>query len=295
MKSIEILRSLFAEEELRKNLQEALMNIAGELNEKDYRIAAFYSLDVAHMYDFLGDREKAEEYYRATIEYLNQADFQPLWIRLSCLRALGRYEEAIEAAMSSPHHSKIELAELYREAGNLSIAQEIYAELASKQICEQDVLELFLYPQCLQHISDLWEKAADTKKAREYNGRAIKEWEKIEDNRGKRLYPIEKAWLYEGVGHMYEKACDFRKAMIYYQRAREKYYQANKEEYRASSETHHDDGDWDYYARYFYTQLPETLMIKFHEYFMKYNFRRITYRILNLEDHMKELKKQEES
>ncbi|MBU7046479.1 MAG: hypothetical protein HXS54_08585 [Theionarchaea archaeon] len=55
-----IFRSLFTEEELRKNLQEALMNIARELNEKDYRIAAFYSLDVAHMYGFLGDREKAE-------------------------------------------------------------------------------------------------------------------------------------------------------------------------------------------------------------------------------------------
>ncbi|MBU7046480.1 MAG: hypothetical protein HXS54_08590 [Theionarchaea archaeon] len=62
------------------------------------------------------------------------------------MRALGRYEEAIEAALSSPHRSKIELAELYREAGNLSIAQEIYAELASKQICDSDVLELFQKP-----------------------------------------------------------------------------------------------------------------------------------------------------
>jgi hypothetical protein len=42
------------------------------------------------------------------------------------------------------------------------------------------------------------------------------------------------------------------------------------EEYQASSETHHDDGDWDYYARYFLTQLSETLMINFHEYLMKY-------------------------
>jgi tetratricopeptide (TPR) repeat protein len=295
MKPTKIFRSLFAEEELRKNLQEAFMNLARELNEKDYRIAAFYSLDVAHIYDLLGDREKAEEYYRTTIEYLNQADFQPLWIRLECLRALGRYEDAVEAALNSPHHSKIELAELYREIGNLSIAQEIYAELASRQLCDPDVLEPFLYPQCLQHISDLWEKAEDAEKAREFNRRAREAWEKIEGNLRKNLYPIEKAWLYEGVGHMYEKAPDFKKAMDYYQRAREKYHQAYKEEYRASSETHHDDGDWDYYAQYFYTQLPETLMIRFYEYFMKYNFRRIAYRILNLENHMKKLKKQEES
>ena len=110
MKPIEILRSLFTEEELRKNLQESFINIQRELNDKDYRIAAFYSLDTAHLYDLLGNREKAEEHYQNTIEYLNQADFQPLWIRLECLRALGIYEEALEAALSSPHHSKIELA-----------------------------------------------------------------------------------------------------------------------------------------------------------------------------------------
>ena len=295
MKPIEIFRSLFTEEELRKNLQKSFINIQRELNDKDYRIAAFYSLDAAHLYDLLGNREKAEEYYRNTIEYLNQADFQPLWIRLECLRALGRYEDALEAALSSSHHSKIELAELYREAGNPCIAQEIYAELASKHLCDPDVLENFLYPQCLQHISDLWEKAQDAEKTCEYNKRAREAWEKIESNLEKCLYPIEKAWLYESVGHMYEKARNFTKAMDYYQRAKEKYYQADTEEYRASSETHHDDGDWDYYALYFYTQLPETLMIKFHEYFMKYNIRRITYRILSLEEHMKGLKKQEES
>ena len=60
MKSIEILRSLFAEEELRKNLQESFINIQRELNDKDYRIAAFYSLDVARIYQLLGELGRLE-------------------------------------------------------------------------------------------------------------------------------------------------------------------------------------------------------------------------------------------
>ncbi len=250
-------------------------------------MAAFYSLDIAHIYDLLGDREKAEQYYLTTIGYLDCADFQPLWIRIECLRALGKLEEAVKAALSNPSHSKIELAELYKKAGKHDIAREIYAELATRQSCNPERVGNFIYPQCLQHISDLWERAQNAKKAREFNESAREAWEKIEAKLEKHLYPIEKALLNEGVGHMYDKACNYEKAMNYYQKEKEEYDLANTEKYRASSETHQVDGDWDHYAIYFYTQLPETLMINFLEYFMKLHLRRIKYRILMLEEKMR--------
>ncbi|KYK35781.1 MAG: hypothetical protein HXS46_17035 [Theionarchaea archaeon] len=287
MKGIEFLRKLFTEQELNAILQKAHNSLQKELNDKDYRMAAFYSLDIAHIYDLLGDREKAEQHYRITTEYLDCADFQPLWIRLECLRALGKLEEAVKAALSNPSHSKIELAELYKEAGKHDIARKIYAELATRQFCNPDRLENFIYPQYLQHISNLWERAQNAEKAREFNESAREAWEKVEAKLEKHLYPIEKAWLNEGVGYIYEKACNFEKAMDYYQKAGEEYDLANMEKYRASSETHQVDGDWDHYAIYFYTQLPETLMINFLEYFMKFNFRRIKYRILMLEEKMR--------
>ncbi len=293
MEPREILRKLLTREELEESLRKALKDLQGYLEmirspKKDpfnqaYRMAAFRSLDIAHIYDLMGDREKAEFYYRSTLDYLDCANFQPLWIRLESLRALGKYNEALDAAVSSPHHSKIELAELYREAGSYEIAQKIYAELALKQHCDPERMENFIYPQCLQFISDLWEKANNTEKAREYNQLALRFWEKVENNIERSLYPIEEAWLYEGTGHIYERAGDVARALKYYQKALEKYELANREEYRASSETHYEDGDWNHYAGYFYTQLPETLMLNLKsEYFMKFHLRRIRYRILKL-------------
>jgi hypothetical protein len=125
--------------------------------------------------------EKVEIFRKLfTEQELDRAEFQPLWIRIECLNALGDHKEALEVLLNDPHHTRLGLAELYEKVGKYDTARETYAELATE------------------------------------------------------------------------------------------------------------------YARYFYTQLPETLMIKFHEYFMKYNFRRITYRILNLEEYMRELNRQEE-
>ncbi len=73
----------------------------------------------------------------------------------------------MKAALSDPSHSKIELAELYIEAGKHDIAQKIYTEFAEKKSCDPDKSKDFLYPHCLQHISDLWEKAQNTEKRRE--------------------------------------------------------------------------------------------------------------------------------
>ncbi len=299
MEQIEVFRKLFTREELEEILQKEFTCLEEYLGliqhpEQDnfnqgYRMAAFHTLSIGHTYDLLGDREKAEHYYRTTLDYLDHANFQPLWVRVGSLRALGRHKEALEATLNNPHHSEEGLAEAYDRAGDHETAQEMYTKLAAKQHCDPERMENFIYPQCLQFMSDLWERAHNTEKARKYNQLALKAWEKTKNNIEKRLYPIEEAWLYEGVGHIHEKAGDLAGAMEYYQKALGKYELGNKEEYRPSSETHYVDGDWDsHYAGYFSTQLPEVNFVDFMaEYFMNFQLRRIRYRILRLEEKMK--------
>ncbi len=296
---IEIFRKFFAEGELEELLEKAFETLRKytemiENPEKNsfnqaYRMAAFYSLDIAHIYDLMENEKNAHDYYETALDFLNRADFQPLWIRLECLRALERHEEALKTALDHPSSSREKIAQLYRKTGREETAQQLYAELALEESCNPEEMKASLYPQCLQHVSDLWEKAHDAENAEEYNQRARKAWEKVQNNTERNLYPIEEGWLSEGVGHIYEKNGEFHIAMEYYNRANTKYELANQKEYLASSETHQVDGDWGYYfAKYFYTQLPEILMIDFLiEYFMKLHLRRIKYRILMLEEKMR--------
>lgn len=292
MKSIRISRKLFTEQELKENLQEAHKNLQVEINEKNYWMAACFSFDLARIYNLLHEKKKSKHYYRTTLEYMNRADFQSLWMRVMCLLALDKSEEALKTVLENPPRNKKELARFYEELGKSEISQQIYAEIAVKQLCNCDKMENFIYPQCLQYISDLWEKAQNTEKAYEYNQKAVKEWEKVQNSIERNLYPIEKAWMYEGIGHIFEKSGKFEKAMKYYEKALKKYELANTEEYRVSSEAHYIDGDWDYYyMRYFYFQLPEVLLLNLTvEDFMTSNLRRVKYRILKLEMQMWEQK-----
>jgi len=168
-----------------------------------YRMAAFYSLDIAHIYDLLGDREKAQQYYRTTIEYLDCADFQPLWIRIECLNVLGKHKEALEAALDDSHYTKLGLAKLYEKAGKHDFAREIYTELAMEQ-SKKAIKSKFLSLLFLQHASDLWARAQNPEEARKYNERAIKAWKRMKDKMERPLHTIEEAWLFEEVGYIYE-------------------------------------------------------------------------------------------
>lgn len=112
---------------------------------------------------------------------------------------------------------------------------------------------------------------------------------KAQNTLERNLYPIEEAWLHEGIKYIYEKSGDFETATEHYEKALEKYELANTEEYHDSSETHYIDGDWNCYCiKSFYFQPPEALMLNLTvEHFMKFNFGKIKYRILNLEEKMK--------
>ena len=288
MDPVAIFRTLFTEEELKQLLNKARENLSKELKGKNYWTAACLSFDLARIYTILQNEKESKHYYRVTLEYLDRADFQSLWMRVECLRALGKNEKALETVLSNPPHNQRKLAEFYSKLGKSKISQQLYVESAKKESLNPDEMENFMYPQWLQYISDLWEKANNNEKKREYNQMALKMWEETE-NIMNNLYPIEKAWMYEGIGYIYEKADNVVKAMNYYKRAKKEYELACKKEYLASSETHHIDGDWDYYMKFFYFQLPEILMINLLvDHFMKVHLRRIEYRIISLKEQIKD-------
>jgi tetratricopeptide (TPR) repeat protein len=288
MEKIEILRKLFAGQELREYLEEVLNSLQAELDSKDYSIAVFYSFDAAYIYELLGDRRKAEHYYQTTLDYLNHAKFQWLGIRIECLRALGRHQEALETALNDPAHIKLRVAALHEDVGKCSIARDLYTKLAIEQSKKADEVKGFFQLHHLQEASDLWDRARNRSKTLAYNQRAVEAWEKMKDTIPEPRKLIEEAWLYEEVGYIYEKAGKFETALKYYEKAKSKYEEAYTEDPESVID-YQIDGDWDFYKEYFfYVQFLGLPMYKLRvEHPMKYDHRRIRYRILNLKEQMK--------
>ena len=285
---IELLRKVFTEQELSAALQKAYDSLQRELNDKDYRMAAFYSFDIAHIYELTSNRKKAREYYTYTLEYLDQTDFQPHWIKLGSLCALGKLEEALKAELSDKYPSKFWLAFIYEKMGDYKNAQQLYSELAAEKSWNPEENEEYLYPHFLQEMSDFWGKAHNIQEAYKYNEMAVQTWEKVKDTIQKHLHPIEEAWLSEEVGYIYEQAAKSETAIEYYEKAETMYCLAYTTEYITSTEVNQIDGDWDYYSEYFFEQLfPENLLINLKVDSINYDFRRIKYRILSLKEQMK--------
>jgi tetratricopeptide (TPR) repeat protein len=289
MEKNEILKRLFTEQELREYLKEALKSLQEELNSKDYSIAVFYSFDAAYLYELLGDRRKAEHYYQTTLDYLNHSKYQWLGIRIESLRALGRHQEALETTLNDPGHVKLRVAALYEDVGKQRIAQNLFTKFAIEQSKKADEVKGFFQPHHLQEASDLWDKARNRNKTLTYNQKAVEAWEEMKDTLQKPMELVEEAWLYEEVGYIYEKAQKFETALKYYEKAKSRYEDAYTEDPGVVF-VHQVDGDWDFYKEYFYyVQFLGLRMFKLRvEHPMKYDYRRIKYRILNLKDQMKD-------
>ncbi|MGC1122359.1 MAG: hypothetical protein WBA22_14805 [Candidatus Methanofastidiosia archaeon] len=281
-----ILRNLFTEKELRRKLKRAEYELQKYLKRKDYRIAASRALDTAHMYVLLQDTQEANHYYRTALEYLDNAKLQPLWVRLECLIALGKHEEALNIASTDPHYTVLGLALLHEKIGNNDTARNLYREVAARESVKKES-KTILRPHFLQYLSDLWEKAQDIERARFFNEKAVQTWEETKDTRYDSLAPIEKAWLHEEIGYIYQKAAQFKIAMDYYQKAKTMYRKAYTEDPTATG-AHQVDGDWDSYEQWFYMQLPELDMIDFgFERLWKFDSKRLKYRILMLQEKMR--------
>jgi hypothetical protein len=282
-----LFQKLFTENELKDIIRRASQICQSDLKEHQFRMAAFYNLDVAHAYDLLDNIPKAHENYQLTIQYLNQDQYQPIWIRLECLYRLGNHEEALEAGIKEGC-TELAVAKLNENAGMYSEAQKLYETIAQTYTWKPEYTRSHLFPLFLQHHSDIWVKAQNMEKAHYYNEKAREKWEKIKDNLPGNLVPIEKGWLFEEIGHIYESSDLYNTAMKYYEVALENYLLANTDEYLPSSEANIDDGDWEDYAIDFLFQLPEIKIIKiFIDRFVLYNPRRVKYRILNLEEKIK--------
>ena len=280
----EIIRRLYTRKELNTLAKKATEAVEENLNSGNYRMTAIYTYDLAQIYELLGDEKKAENHYESAIAYLSHAHAQPILIKLGSLCALGRVHEALKAELGDDFPSEFWLAFLHEKAGNHDTAKQLYTELA---LSKSKTLEMvtFFYPHSFQEASDLWMRAQNMEKAHTYNKRAVEEWEKIKDTIV-RLYPIEEAWLYEEIGYIYEKAHKFETAMEYYKKSESKYKLAYTKRHWNSTSANQVDGDWDRrYREYFFKQLfPENRFIDLTIDTGNHDFRRIKYRILNLEE-----------
>jgi tetratricopeptide (TPR) repeat protein len=154
---------------------------------------------------------------------------QPLWVRLECLIALGKPEEALNIASTDPHYTVLGLALLHEKIGNNDTACNLYRKVTARESVKKES-KTILRPHFLQYLSDLWEKAQDIERARFFNEKAVQTWEETKDTRYDSLAPIEEAWLHEEIGYICQKAAQFKIAMDYYQEARTMYRKAYTED-----------------------------------------------------------------
>jgi tetratricopeptide (TPR) repeat protein len=278
----EMIEALFTKRELERILHKSLSRLEKELEEKDYSFATFYSFDIARIYRFLGEREKAQVQYDVTLEYEEQSKHPRLWIKQECLIALGRNEEGRKVALNDSHSSKHGLALMYEEIGDYDLARTIYLELAAKHSKEADGSTYF-QPQLFQYASDFWEKAGNKGESRVYNQKAVEAWERVRSGEESHI-SIERAWLHEEVGYIYQKAGNPETAIEFYRKAWACYREAYMVDVTATG-ANQEDGDWDFYVPWFSVQIPTLIVFEFScEHPMRYDQRRMRYRKLSLKE-----------
>jgi tetratricopeptide (TPR) repeat protein len=282
MEYSEIIVALFTRRELERLLNKSCSRLQQNLERKDFSTVTFYSFDIARLYQFLGEKEKAKSQFEKTLEYEEQSKYPWIHIRVKCLIALRRKEEARETALNSPYPTKHWLATVYEELGDYDLAQTLYAELAAEHSREADESTYF-QPQRFQYASDLWEKAGNMRESQTYNQKAVEAWERLGPGEESPIV-VKKAWLHEEVGYIYQKAGNSETAMDYYRKAWACYREAYMIDVTAT-ETNQVDGDWDFYAPWFLEQIPRNIIFKFScEHAMKYDQRRMKYRKLSLKE-----------
>jgi tetratricopeptide (TPR) repeat protein len=282
MEYSEMVKALFTKRELERLLNKSCSRLQQNLERKDFSTVTFYNFDIARLCQFLGEKEKAQSQFEKTLEYEEQSKYPWINIRVKCLIALRRKEEARETALNSPYPTEHWLATVYEELGDHDLAQTLYAELAAEHSKEADESTYF-QPQRFQYASDFWEKAHNTKESRIYNQKAVEAWERIGSVK-ESLHSIERAWLYEEVGYIYQKAGNSEIAMDFYRKAWAYYREAYMIDGTAT-ETNQVDGDWDHYSQWFSAQIPDNIVFKFRcEHPMKYDQRRMRYRKLSLRE-----------
>ncbi len=291
-----IIKKLHTREELEGKIDKYMEKYEEYKSKNDFGSMAFVCSEIACIYEILEDTEKSNYYYEKIVEMQNvHPDEFVDALCISALRRLQRSEEALKMVLSDPKSRGVEtLAHLYEDVGRKEEAIIIYSGLAH---CSYELFRVcspFWKPHYLREAADLNEKAEKFDRVSEYTRKAVEEWLKNKDTIDNTLYVIEEAWLNEEGGYIYEKAAQFEVAMEYYQKAQSKYELAYTDEHVTSTEVTYVEffSDWwSKYYEFFLRQIPDFRLIHFrYEHCKKNDYRRITYRILNLEEKMKEQK-----
>ncbi len=288
-----IIKKLYTREELEGKIEEYMKDYEKHESKNEYEYMTFACGDIATLYEILEDKEKSNYYYERIVEIWKAHPGK--FVDLECISALSRLqrsEEALKIVLSNPKSWGVgTLAILYEELGRKEEAIIIYSGLAhcSYELCR--VCSPFWKPHYLRKAADLCEKAKKFDRVSEYTKAAVEEWEKNKDNIENTLYVIEEAWLNEEGGYIYEKAGQFDVAMKYYQKTQSKYELAYTDEHVTSTEVTYVEffSDWwSKYYEFFLRQIPDFRFIHFrYEHCRKNDYRRITYRLLNLEEKMR--------
>lgn len=284
-----IIKKLHTRKELEDKISEHKQKYEEYKNKNEYSSMISECNDTARFFELLEDRIKSEYYYRKIVdEWHAHLRGVPNYLCINALEMLGRSEEALDIVLSNPRMWDIEtLARLYEGIGRKGEAIVLYSGLARCSIKLCNVCSPFWFPHYLQDAADLYERAQDSETAHIHNGKSVGKWGEIKDNIQESFYSIEKAWLYEEIGYIHEGAGIFETAIEYYQKAESKYEKAHKKESTAVA-AHHIDGDWNKYFRFFTHQIPDFRLIHFRSDGPEENdYRRIKYRILSLEEQMK--------
>jgi len=283
-----LFKKLYTNQELQHKIEDYIEKYKQVRTENDYRSAASVCYDLGRLYEILKDKEKSRFYYQKVVDEWNaHPDKVTDHLCVSALRALNKPKKALEVVFLHPQKwMLVVLALLYEERGRKKEAQLIYAGLSYYSYQLSEVRYSFWRPHYLQEASDIWTRIESPDYALKYNQKAVAAWEEIKDNIQRSLALIEEAWLYEEVGYIYEKAGEFETAMDFYQKAQSKYQKAYTKEPTAVG-AHQIDGDWNRYFKFFIYQIPDFGFIHFRcEHPGDNDYRRIKYRILNLEEQM---------
>jgi hypothetical protein len=288
MNKLWIIQNLFREEELKNKYRTISNALWKEISLKNYQIAGFYYIDLSHISILLENESESKKNYQNALNYLQMGSLNLSFLKAECLIHLGEIDKALKIVIKTFSQNKSVLAQLYEIAGMHSQVQSCYEQIAQTYTWKPEYTRDHLFPLFLQHHSDLWAKAKNMEKTRFYNEKACEKWEKIKDNLSANLVPIEKGWLFEEIGYIYEKANNYKTTMNYYDYAENEYDKAFSEEHLAETETYWVDGDGEYYIDSFSLQVPYLNFMTFRdEHFKESYFRRIKYRILNVEEKMK--------
>lgn len=285
----DIIKKLYTKKELEYKIDQYKEKLRKFKAKKDYQIIAPIYYDLGCLYEILKKEEASKDCYQKIVDKWNAyPDEVPYHICVNALELLERPYEALQIVLTYPRNWNLRtLAHFYEQLGRKKEAILLFAGLSYYFYKLSEAYYPFWQPHYLQEGADLCERAGLFERSRIYTQGAVVSWDQMKNNIGKPLHFIEKAWLYEEIGYIYERFGKLETAMEYYRKTKIEYKEAYTKDIK-STEANQINGDWGEYWEFFTQQISDIRLIHFYFDSSEENdYRRIKYRILNLEEQMK--------